>query len=106
MFKPLETKSSKITQDQLDTIVSKFRSINLSELLISIGIPGLGKAAATRLTVETGNLHELLKCLNDKTQWNYVPLSQIIKNNIQMWYEIEEHRKLLEQLSKLKLKNL
>lgn len=106
LFKPLETKSSKITQDQLDTIVSKFRSINLSELLISIGIPGLGKAAATRLTVETGNLHELLKCLNDKTQWNYVPLSQIIKNNIQMWYEIAEHRKLLEQLSKLKLKNL
>ena len=103
IFSPLDNKSTKISQDELDTLVMRMRNVNTMELLIILGIPNIGRAIAGKITAEVMSIHGLIKALNDEKAMRLLPINDVAKRNLLTWYKHPLHRELLDKIAAMHL---
>ena len=103
IFTTLESKSKEVAQDELDRLVVSMRNINTREFIILLGIPGMGKAIASKLAMEAGTLPGLVNILNNAEYFRLLGISSVVKKNLKEWYDVPEHKKFLEDAIALKL---
>lgn len=103
LFTPMESRSKDVSQDTLDQITRAAQNINLVELFMILGIPGLGKALATKLVMETGSLSALIKCLQNPSQLQDLLINESLKQGLKAWYTSKTHQEFLDYIASLKL---
>lgn len=103
IFTTLETKSEQVSQEALDRLVLKMRSINLLDLIMMLGIPGMGRAIAGKLASEVGTVEGLIGILNNEEYFRLLAISSVVKKYFLEWYAIPEHKLFLERIDELKL---
>ena len=103
VFSTLETKSDKISQRVLDDLVTKMRSINLLDLIMMLGIPGMGRAIAGKLASEVGTVSGLIDILNNDEYFRLLNISSVVKQYFADWYTVPENKLFLERLKDLNL---
>lgn len=103
IFTTLESKSKEVVQEELDRLVVLMRNINTREFIILLGIPGMGKAIASKLAMEAGTLEGLVRILNNAEYFRLLGISSVVKKNLKEWYDVPEHKKFLEDAIALKL---
>lgn len=105
IFFPIISQNKRI-QSLADKLVSRMQQINNMELLLIIGIPGMGRAIAGRLATETRSLEGFRKLLENPKELKLLMISDIVKKNLINWYNIPGNKKLINKLVELKLSNL
>ena len=104
IFLPLETKDPKnVSQELLDTMVTRARDVNFMELLMLLGIDNLGRAAAGKLAMEAENIDGLLNLMSHPEIMNQLPIFNAIKQNSLEWYKVEGNKEFLIYIRDLKL---
>lgn len=107
IFLPLESKDPKnVSQELLDTMVTRARDVNFMELLMLIGIDGLGRAAAGKLAMEAEDIDGLLNLMQHPEIMQQLPIFNAIKQNTLEWYKVEGNADFLVYIRNLKLPSL
>lgn len=103
VFSHIDYPGSKIKADTLDNLVKACHDINFMKLLMSLGIPGMGRAIASKIALEVGSLGGLIAALNDEEKMRRLMINEGVRSNLKNWYSIEYNRNLLEQLHQMHL---
>ena len=103
LFTPLETNTKQVSQEILDKIVIRMRRINLMELLMILGIGGMGRAIAGKLTTEVNDLTGLIETLESPELLRLLPINETVKTNLAAWYEIDDNKQILYHLRDMHL---
>lgn len=107
VFAPIINKSEKLTQASLDDLVVAMRSVNMVDLISSLGIPGMGRAIANKISVEAaGRIAGLIKIMTDEEYFTYLPISKYPKEALRAWVMVPSHQQFLHDLESLSLPNL
>lgn len=109
LFIPIDNKSSNIKQTDLDRLVARVRNINLMELLMMLGVNGMGKSVAGKIaSMESiaGSIHKLITTLNDPNELRFLTITQNVKENLTKWYKDSTHKDLLDYIASLNLERL
>lgn len=102
LFTQLDAKGE-VSQDVLDKLVMRVRKINLRELLMVLGIPGMGRAIASKITAEVETIKGLKLNLEDPELFRLLPVNDATKLNLKAWYNKEHNKVLLQQIIDLDL---
>lgn len=103
LFSPLESKSKNLSQDSLDELVTRTRNINMMELLMILGINGMGRAIAGKLTTEVMNVEGLIETLENEKQLRLLPINEAVKKSMISWYQKDYNKQLLKDIYNLHL---
>lgn len=103
VFIPLTNKSKKLKQDDLDLVVKRIQDINLMELLMSLGINGMGRAIASKITAEVITIPGLIETLESEELFKLLPVNDGVKNSLMSWYNQECNKEILNTLISYKL---
>lgn len=106
LFLPTESKSPNIKQDLLDTLVTRMRSVNLRDLIMMLGIEGIGLAVSGKIAYAANSLTGLIELLEDDEKMRYLNISEAIKTNLKRWYSEPRHQTLLKDLQTYALDNV
>ena len=88
----------KDTKSPLARLLSRCASVSLSEFLLLLCIPHVGKAAINRITIYVKTVCELIDVLTDPDKLNEFPVSDRIKNNLLDWYAQPANKSIIDQL--------
>lgn len=103
IFSIIDSKSKSLSQDHLNQLVTRVRDINMMELFLILGIQGMGKAIAGKLSSEIYNLQNFIDILQSEEQLRLLPVNESVKSNMSKWFERESNKDFLLELIKLKL---
>ena len=102
LFIPINNQTS-VSQDLLDIVVTKARSISLAELISMLGIPGVGLTTARKIIYEAPTLSVLVDIFKSPEKVHQLALSTQLKEAICNWYTKEESKQLMDKLLGLKI---
>lgn len=103
VFSPIDYNGDKIKSDTLDRLVKECIDINFMKLLMTLGIPGMGRAIASKIALEVENTAGLISALRDEKKLEQLMVNEGIKTNLRNWYAIEYNLDLLDKLKKMNL---
>lgn len=106
LFAPIENKSADLNTDALLALTKRARNINFFEAILCLGIPGIGRAQASKLAIMTKSLSNLAKMLADPEQLSYLTLTQSAKQSLADWYRDPHNATMLHDLISLNLPKL
>lgn len=97
---------STLPDSRFMAIISRFRSINLFELLLITSAGGVGRGVASKLTIILSSFARLKECLNNQDELDKLTVSEFTKNNLRDWYAHPRHKEIIEHLSSYALPRL
>lgn len=103
LFIPCVSRSKTIPQMVLDDLVKATRELNLLEVIMLLGIPGLGRAAASKMASEAGGLKNLVDLMKSPERLGYLQFRSSAIETIVHWAEDPAHSDFLLALYELKL---
>ena len=86
------------TKSPLARLLYRCSTVSLSEFLLLLCIPHVGRAAINRITIYVKTVSELIDVLLDPDKLNEFPVSDRIKNNLIAWYEQPDHKSTIDYL--------
>lgn len=106
LFNLVDNKSELLKTDDLVTLITRFRNVNLFEAFMCLNIPGMGRAMASKLAMTVGSLPKLVERLENDKELDFLTLSSSIKQELRNWYQVPAHVKRLKFLVGLQLRHL
>ena len=82
------------------------RSVNLRDLIMMLGIEGIGLAVSGKIAYAANSLTGLIELLEDDEKMRYLNISEAIKTNLKRWYSEPRHQTLLKDLQTYALDNV
>lgn len=103
IFGIMESKSKSVSQELLDKLYLAAKNIELIQLLVMLGIPGLSKVTASKIVPDVRDLNEVEEVFKSESLMRQLDLSNSLIDHIKEWYAKPNSIELLNILKSANL---